>query len=113
VAMQIAAASPVCLTSDKVPAELLEKEKEIYRAQALESGKPEKVIDKIVEGRVKKLFSEVCLMEQPYVKNPDVSITDLLNELVAKLGESINVRRFVRYQLGEELPGEETADAEE
>ena len=113
VAMQIAAASPVCLTSDKVPAELLEKEKAIYRAQGLESGKPEKVIEKIIEGRVKKFFSEICLMEQPYVKNPDVSITDLLNELVAKLGESINVRRFVRFQLGEELPGEETAGAEE
>ncbi|MBI5604470.1 MAG: translation elongation factor Ts [Deltaproteobacteria bacterium] len=101
-AMHIAAANPVCVRREDMPAELLEKEKEIYRAQAKETGKPEKVIEKIVEGKVEKYFKEACLMEQPYVKNPDVSITDLLNEKVSQIGESITIRRFARYQLGEE-----------
>jgi elongation factor Ts len=107
VAMHIAAASPICLTSASLPAEVLEKERAIYKAQALEMGKPANVLDKIVEGRVKKFYAEVCLLEQPYVKNPDVTIKDLLNETVAQIGENINIRRFVRFQLGEELEGEE------
>lgn len=100
-AMHIAAANPVCVRREEMPAEFLEKEKEIYRAQAKETGKPEKVIEKIVEGKVEKYFKESCLMEQPYVKNPDVSITDLINEKIAQIGESITIRRFSRFQLGE------------
>ncbi|MBA4394321.1 MAG: translation elongation factor Ts, partial [Desulfobacca sp.] len=102
IAMHIAAANPVCVRREEVPAQLLEKEKEIYRAQALESGKPEKVVEKIVEGKVEKYFKESCLMEQAYVKNPDITITDLLNDKVAQIGENLTVRRFTRYQLGEE-----------
>ena len=110
VAMQVAAANPVCLDRESVPAELLEKERAIYKAQALEMGKPENVVDKIVDGRLKKFYSEICLMEQPYVKDPDLTIQDLLNETVAKIGENINVRRFARFQLGEELEGEEAEE---
>lgn len=106
VAMHIAASNPICLDSAGIPAELLAKEKDIYRVQALESGKPEKVVDKIIEGRLKKFYSDVCLLDQPYVKDPNLTIKDLLNETVAKLGENINIRRFVRYQMGEELEGE-------
>jgi elongation factor Ts len=102
IAMHIAAANPVCVRREEMPAHLLEKEKEIYRAQAVETGKPEKVIEKIVEGKIEKYFKESCLMEQAYVKNPDISITDLLNDKVAQIGENITVRRFTRYQLGEE-----------
>ncbi len=101
-AMHIAAANPVCVRRDEMPAELLEKEKEIYLAQARESGKPEKVLEKIVEGKIEKFFKEFCLMEQSYVKNPDITITDLLNEKIGQIGESITIRRFSRYQLGEE-----------
>jgi elongation factor Ts len=101
-AMHVAAANPVCVRREEMPAELLEKEKEIYRAQAKETGKPEKVIEKIVEGKVDKFFKEACLMEQAYVKNPDITITDLLNEKLAQIGENITIRRFTRYQLGEE-----------
>ncbi len=101
-AMHIAAANPICLRREELPAELLEKEKEIYRAQAKESGKPEKVVEKMVEGKMEKYFKESCLMEQAYVKNPDITITDLLNEKLAQIGENITIRRFTRYQLGEE-----------
>ncbi|MBU2547932.1 MAG: translation elongation factor Ts [Proteobacteria bacterium] len=103
VAMHIAAASPICVDKDGLPAELLEKERQIYRAQALEMGKPEQVVDKIVDGRIKKFYSEVCLLDQPYVKDPDLTIQDLLNGLIATIGENINIRRFVRFQLGEEV----------
>ncbi len=102
IAMHIAAANPACVRREEMPAHLLEKEKEIYRAQALETGKPEKVIEKIVEGKVEKYFKETCLLEQAYVKNPDITITDLLNDKVAQIGENISIRRFARYQLGEE-----------
>ena len=99
--MQIAATSPISVDREGIPAETLEKEKEIYAAQAKDSGKPEKVIDKIVEGKLKKYYSEVCLLEQTYVKNPDITVQDLLHEIMAKTGENITVRRFVRFQLGE------------
>ncbi|HMK65701.1 MAG TPA: translation elongation factor Ts [Thermodesulfobacteriota bacterium] len=102
IAMHIAAANPICVRREDVPAELLEKEKEIYRAQAKESGKPEKVLDKIAEGKLEKFFKDFCLMEQAYVKNPDISITDLINDKIAQIGESISIRRFTRYQLGED-----------
>ncbi len=101
VALQIAASNPICVDRDTVPSEILEKEKEIYASQAKASGKPEKVIDKIVEGKLQKFFSEACLLEQPFVKNPDITIQDLLNELIAKTGENIIIRRFARFQLGE------------
>jgi elongation factor Ts len=102
IAMHVAAANPVCVRREEMPAELLEKEREIYRAQAKESGKPEKVLDKIVEGKLEKFFKDFCLMEQAYVKNPDISIADLINDKIAQIGESITIRRFSRYQLGEE-----------
>jgi len=101
VAMQIAATNPLAIDREGIPPETLEKEKEIYATQARESGKPEKVIDRIVEGKLKKFYSEACLLEQPFIKNPDITVQDLLNELIAKTGENIIIRRFVRYQLGE------------
>ena len=101
VAMQIAATNPISIDREGVPPQTLEKEKEIYMMQAKESGKPEKVWDKIVEGKMKKFYSEACLLEQPFVKNPDITVQDLLNELMAKTGENILIRRFSRYQLGE------------
>ena len=100
-AMQIAAANPISIDREGIPPEILEKEKEIYATQARETGKPEKVIEKIVEGKLKKFYSEACLLEQPFIKNPDITVQDLLNELIAKTGENIIIRRFVRYQLGE------------
>ena len=98
--MQIAATNPIAVDRDRVPDEVIEKEKEIYAIQAKESGKPEKVIEKIVEGKMKKFFSEVCLLEQPFVKNPDITVQDLVNEVMAKTGENIVLRRFARFQLG-------------
>jgi elongation factor Ts len=102
IAMHIAAANPLCVRREDMSADIIEKEKDIYRAQAQESGKPEKVIEKIVDGKVDKFFKESCLMEQAYVKNPDISITDYLNETIAQTGESISIRRFTRYILGDE-----------
>jgi elongation factor Ts len=101
VAMQIAATNPVSIDRDNVPEDLLVKEREIYSVQAKESGKPEKVIEKIVDGKMKKFYSEACLLEQPYVKNPDMTVQDLLNEMMAKTGENVVIRRFARFQLGE------------
>ncbi len=102
IAMHIAAASPLYLRREDVPAAVIEKEREIYRAQAVETGKPEKILDKIVEGRIEKYCGEVCLLEQKYVRDPDLTIQDVLNELITKTGENVSVRRFVRYQLGED-----------
>ena len=101
VAMHIAATNPLCIRREEAPQDVLEKEREIYKQQALESGKPEHIVDKIVEGRIEKFLKEICLLDQPYVKNPDLTIQDLLNELIAKMGENISIRRFVRYQVGE------------
>lgn len=103
VAMQVAAASPQFVIRDDVPHELLKTEREIYRAQALQEGKPEKVIDKIVDGKMEKFFKTVCLMEQSFIKDSDVTIQEHLGVLVSKIGENVSVRRFTRYQLGEEL----------
>lgn len=102
-AMQIAAANPQYVRREEVPQAELDKEKEIYRAQALESKKPEKVIDKIVEGKLERFYSEVCLLEQTYVKDGDMTIKDVLDALIAKIGENIQIRRFTRFQLGEGL----------
>ena len=106
-AMQIAATNPISISAEDLPADTVEREKEIYRAQALDSGKPEKVLEKIIEGRLKKFHSEVCLLDQAYVKNPDITVQDLLNELIAKTGEKIMITRFIRYQLGETDKGSE------
>jgi elongation factor Ts len=101
IAMHIAASNPLGISPEDVPEDLIEKEKEIYRAQALEMGKPENVIDKIVEGKLKKFYEESCLLNQPYVRDTNVSVADLLNELIAKIGENISIKRFVRYQIGD------------
>lgn len=103
VAMQITASNPLYVKREDVPADHIEREKTIYRNQALESGKPEKIIDKIAEGKLEKFYQEVCLVEQTYIKNPDMTIKDLLEELLVKTGEKIVINRFVRFQLGETL----------
>jgi len=100
-AIQIAASTPIAIDREQVPEDIVEKEKDIYATQARESGKPDKVIEKIVEGKLNKFFAESCLLEQPFVKNPDITVKDLLNDLIAKTGENIVIRRFVRFQLGE------------
>ncbi|MFH1350915.1 MAG: translation elongation factor Ts [Pseudomonadota bacterium] len=100
-AMQIAATYPIAVDREGIPKAILDKEREIYGTQAKESGKPEKVIEKIVEGKMIKFYSEACLLEQSYVKNPDITVQDLLNEMIAKTGENIIIIRFIRYQLGE------------
>ena len=100
IAMHVAAVSPVSVTREEVPAEMVEREKDIYINQAKDSGKPENIIEKIVSGKIEKYLSEICLMDQKFVKNPDLSIQDLLNELIAKMGENISVKRFARFQIG-------------
>jgi len=99
--MQVAAASPLYISKEEVPSKVIEKEKEIYRAQAVKEGKPEKILDQIVEGKLKKFYSQVCLLDQPFIKEEKKSITNLIKEEKAKLGENITVRRFVRFKLGE------------
>jgi elongation factor Ts len=103
IAMHIAASSPLFIDKDEVPEEMLGREKDIYRAQAKESGKPDKVIDKIVEGKIGKYYTEVCLLDQPFVKDTDLTVQDYLNNTIATIGENIIIRRFVRYQMGEEI----------
>ena len=100
VAMHIAAAMPVSISREEVPEELVAREKDIYVQQAKESGKPDNIIEKMVTGKVDKYLAEICLMEQKFVKNPDLSIQDLLNELIAKMGENISIKRFSRFQIG-------------
>ncbi len=100
VAMHIAAANPVAVNRDDVPADVLQREKDIYVNQALESGKPPQIVEKIVSGKVEKYLAEICLMEQKYVKNDELTIQDLLNELVAKMGENISIKKFARFQIG-------------
>ena len=101
IAMQIAATNPISMDREDIPSDILNKEREIYTAQARDTGKPEKIIEKIVEGKLKRFYSEVCLLEQAYIKNPDITVQDLLHEIMAKTGENIAIRRFVRFQLGE------------
>ena len=103
IAMHIAAANPQYLNREEVPTEALEHEKEILKQQALNEGKPANIVDKMIEGRVKKFYGEVCLMEQPFVKDPAKTITDMVNEAVLTIGEKISIRRFVRYEMGEGL----------
>ena len=101
VAMQIAAANPAYVRREDVPAKEIEKERQIYRGQARESGKPEKVVEKIVEGKLERFYSEVCLLEQPFIKDPDHKVADIINDAIARLRENIQIRRFTRYHLGE------------
>ena len=101
IAMHIAASNPLGIAPEDISQEVIEKEKEIYRAQALDMGKPENVLDKIVDGKLKKFYQDNCLMNQPYVRNPEITVADLLNELIAKIGENISIKRFTRYQIGE------------
>ncbi|HYY25056.1 MAG TPA: translation elongation factor Ts [Candidatus Udaeobacter sp.] len=100
VAMHIAAANPLYLRREEVPENVMAREKNIYEAQAREGGKPEKIIERIVQGKLEKFFQEICLLEQPFVKDPDVNISQLVSSKIAKLGENIVIRRFQRYQLG-------------
>lgn len=100
-AMQIAAANPRYVKREDVSADEIEKEREIYRSQALESGKPEKVVERIVEGKMERFYSEVCLLEQAFIKDPDRKVSDTINDAITRLGEKIEVRRFARYHLGE------------
>jgi elongation factor Ts len=100
-AMHVVASRPLYVSREDVPAEVIEREKAIYREQAADSGKPAQVVDRIVDGKLDKWFSEICLLEQPFVKNPDVTIQDLLTENIAALGENIRVNRFERLAIGE------------
>jgi len=113
IAMHIAAAAPQFVRREEVAADLLEREKEIYRAKAKESGKPDNIIEKIVEGQVNKYYAEICLLEQQYVKDSDKTVQQYLNETIASIGENISIRRFTRFALGEGLAKKETDFAAE
>lgn len=103
IAMHIAASNPLCVRPEEVPEVTLEREKEIYRSQLREEKKPEKIWDKIIEGKLKKYFEDICLTEQKFVKNQDITVGTLVSNMIAKTGENIIIRRFARFQLGEEI----------
>ncbi len=113
IAMHIAAANPSYLTKEEVPNDTIENEKQILMHQAMNEGKPENIAQKMVEGRISKMYKEICLMEQPYVKNPDLTISDYLKDKIATIGENIVIRRFTRYQMGEGLEKKSENFAEE
>lgn len=113
VAMHIAAAAPQFVRREEVPGDLLEREKEIYRAKAKETGKPDNIIEKIVEGQVGKFYGDICLLEQAFVKDPDKTIQTYLNETIASIGENMSIRRFSRFVLGEGLAKKESDFAAE
>lgn len=113
IAMHIAATNPSYLKREEVPTAELEHEQAVLAEQARNEGKPEKIIEKMVAGRIEKYYKEVCLMEQPFVKDPDKTISDLITESIAKIGENISIRRFTRYQLGEGIEKKEANFAEE
>lgn len=100
VAMHIAATNPVSLSRSDVPEEVVDRERQIYIQQALESGKPESIVEKMVAGKIDRFLSEICLLEQKFVKNPEVSVQEMLTELIAKMGENVSIRRFSRFQVG-------------
>ncbi|WP_319526242.1 translation elongation factor Ts [uncultured Desulfosarcina sp.] len=102
IAMHVAATNPVSIVPEDVPQDIIDREREIYKAQVLEMGKPENMVDKIAEGKLNKFFKESCLMNQQYVKEPDKTIADYLNEVIAKTGEKITIKRFARFQIGAE-----------
>lgn len=101
VAMQIAASNPAYVRREEVPGEVIEHEKEVLRVQASNEGKPANIVEKMIVGRLEKYYKEVCLMEQPFIKDPDKTVTQLINESIARIGENISIRRFARFQLGE------------
>lgn len=103
VAMHIAASNPLYVRSEEIPADVIEREKEIYRSQLREEKKPEKIWDKIIEGKLKKYYEEVCLLEQKFIKDTDITVGTLLSNTIAKTGENVVIRRFARFQLGEEI----------
>jgi elongation factor Ts len=107
IAMQIAASRPEYVQREDIPEEVLENERAILRTQALNEGKPEKIVEKMVEGRMRKYYETVCLLEQPYIREPEITVNDLIVEQIAKIGENIKVRRFVRYEVGEGLAKKE------
>ncbi|MDD3852968.1 MAG: translation elongation factor Ts [Syntrophomonadaceae bacterium] len=113
IAMQIAASNPQYISREAVSDEIVEREKEVLKAQALEEGKPEKVIEKMVEGRLEKFYKENCLLEQQFIKDTDKSVQDLIHEKVAKMGENISIRRFARYEVGEGIEKEQVDFAAE
>ncbi len=113
IAMQIAASNPTYVSKDEVPMEEIEKESEILKQQALNEGKPENIAEKMVKGRIEKYYKEVCLLEQSFIKDSDFVVKDVLAGLIAKIGENIKVRRFVRYEVGEGLEKKEENFAEE
>ena len=103
IAMHIAASNPLYVRPDEIPSEALEREKEIYRSQLREENKPEKIWDKIIEGKLKKFYEDICLIEQKFIKNTDITVGTLLSNTIAKTGENVVIRRFARFQLGEEI----------
>ncbi len=109
IAMQVAASNPEYLDREEVPEDVIAREKEVLRAQALEEGKPEKIVDKMIEGRIEKFFKEKCLLEQEFIKDTDKTVQELVHENVAKIGENITIRRFARYEVGEGIE-KETVD---
>ncbi|ATY85000.1 elongation factor Ts [Kyrpidia spormannii] len=113
IAMQVAASRPEYVRREEVPAEVIEKEKSIYRAQAEAEGKPAAIVERMVEGRLEKFYKEACLLEQPFIKNPDITVEQLVKEKISKIGENISVRRFARFELGEGLEKKEENFAEE
>ena len=113
IALHIAAAKPLYVEQAEVPVDVLNHEKEILKAQALNEGKPEAIVDKMIEGRVKKFYEEVCLLQQPFVKDPSKTISDIVNEAILTIGEKISIRRFTRYEMGEGLEKRSDNFAEE
>ena len=113
IALQVAAAAPLYVNKQDVPADVLEQEKTTLRNQALNEGKPEKIVDRMVEGRIEKYYKDFCLMEQAFVKNPDITIATRVNEATLASGEKISIRRFVRYECGEGIEKKESTLADE
>lgn len=113
IAMQIAAANPLYVSREEVSADVISHEKEVYRQEALNEGKPEKIVDRMVEGRVEKYFKEVCLLDQPFIKDGDKTINDVVLEATVKMGEKVSIRRFTRYQLGEGIEKKQENFADE
>ncbi|MGI6703213.1 MAG: translation elongation factor Ts [Clostridia bacterium] len=112
-AMQVAASKPLYVCREEIPADTIEKERQILTQQALNEGKPEHIASKMVEGRIEKYYKEVCLLEQPYIRDPEISVQQVLTETIAKIGENISIRRFTRYEMGEGLQKKEDNFAEE
>lgn len=113
IAMQIAASNPQYISRDEVPEDVVEREKSVLKQQALNEGKPEHIVEKMIEGRINKFYEEICLLDQDYIKDPDKKIQELLNEKISKIGENLKIRRFARFEVGEGLEKREEDFAEE